>query len=166
MSSSQKSLLPSLFQREEICGKIARKEIKEMIRFLFSRRSTFFIIISLVCSVLCFNFYACAEESLICSDDIEKYCKDVRPGGGRLLNCLKTHETELSAPCRDKISELQKIIKDCEEACSGDITQFCKEVKPGGGRIIKCLREHDKELSPSCSAELEMIGKRFRRKGE
>ena len=103
-----------------------------MIRFLFSRRSTFFIIISLVCSVLCFNFYACAEESLICSDDIEKYCKDVRPGGGRLLNCLKTHETELSAPCRDKISELQKIIKDCEEACSDDITQFCKEVKPGG----------------------------------
>jgi len=137
-----------------------------MIRSLFSRRSTLFIIISLVCGVLYFNFYAYAEESLICADDIEKYCKEIKPGGGRLLNCLKAHETELSVSCRGKISELQGIIRDCEQACSGDIAQFCKEVQPGGGRIIKCLREHDKELSPSCSSKLEMIGKRFKERGE
>jgi hypothetical protein len=125
-----------------------------------------FIIASLLYVVLCFNSHLYAQESLICADDIEKYCKDIKPGGGRILNCLKAHETELSVSCRGKISELQGIIKDFEQACSGDIAQFCKEVQPGGGRIIKCLKERDKELSPSCSAKLEMIGKRFERRGE
>jgi len=145
---------------------IARKEIKEMIRFLLSRRSTLFIIVSLLYFALCFNVRAYAQESLICADDIEKYCKEIKLGGGRLLNCLKAHETELTASCRGKISELQGIIKECEQACSVDIAKFCKEVQPGGGRIVKCLREHDKELSASCSAKLEMISKRFQRRGE
>jgi hypothetical protein len=137
-----------------------------MSRYLVSRWKMLFIIISLLHIVLYSSYNAYAEEPLICADDIEKYCKEIKPGGGRILNCLKSHETELSVSCRGKISELQGIIKDCEQACSGDITQFCKEVRPGGGRIIKCLREHDKELSSSCSAKMEMIGKRFQKRGE
>ena len=137
-----------------------------MIRFFLSRRSTLFIIVSLFCVVLYSNSHAYAQESLICADDIEKYCKEIKPGGGRILNCLKTREAELSVSCRGKIRELQGIITACEQACSGDIAQFCKDIQPGGGRIIKCLREHDKELSPSCTAKLEMIGKRFQRREE
>jgi hypothetical protein len=79
---------------------------------------------------------------------------------------LKSHEAELSESCRGKISELHGIIKGCEQACSGDIAQFCKEVQPGEGRIIKCLREREKELSPSCIKKLEMIGKRFKGREE
>ena len=137
-----------------------------MKRCLFSRRTTLFIIVSLLYVVLCFNSHTYAQESLICADDIEKYCKDTKPGGGRLLNCLKEHETELSESCRGKISELYGIIKGCEQACSGDIAQFCKEVQPGEGRIIKCLKEREKELSPSCIKKLEMIGKRFKGREE
>jgi hypothetical protein len=146
---------------------IDRKERKEMNRLLLSRRNTLFIIVSLLYFVLCFNFHASyAQESLICADDIEKYCKEIKPGGGRLLNCLKSHETELSVSCKGKIDELRGIIKEFEQACSGDITRFCKEIQPGDGRIIKCLKERDKELSPQCSAKIEMIGKRFQKKGE
>jgi len=137
-----------------------------MSRYLFSRKGILFIIVSLLQVVLYSSYNAYAQEQLICADDIEKYCKEIKPGGGRILNCLKSHETELSISCKGKIGELNGFIKDCEQACSGDITQFCKEVQPGGGRIIKCLREHDKELSSSCSAKLEMIVKRFQRKGE
>src|SRR4030042_2227962 len=140
-------------------AEIRRKEIKEMIRFLFSRRSALFIFISLLYVVLCLYLPAYAQETLTCCDDIEKYCKEIKPGGGRIMNCLKAHETELSVSCRGKIGELQGIITDCEQACAGDIAKFCKEVQIGGGRIVKCLREHDKQLSPSCSAKLEMIGK-------
>ena len=147
-------------------AEIARKEIKEMRRLFLSTRSALFIIVSLFCVVLYSNARAYAEESLLCADDIEKYCKEIKPGGGRIMNCLKAHEAELSASCRGKIRELQGIIKDCEQACAGDIAQFCKDVQPGGGRIMKCLRERDKELSPSCSAILEMIGKRFQKRGE
>jgi len=137
-----------------------------MIRFLFSRRSALFIIVSLFCVVLYSGSRAYAEESLLCADDIAKFCKEIKPGGGRILNCLKAHEAELSAACQGKISELQGIIKDCEQACAGDIAQFCKDVQPGEGRIVKCLRERDKELSPSCSTKLQMIGKRYQRRGE
>jgi len=137
-----------------------------MISFLLSRRSMLFIIVSLLHVVLCSNFHAYAQESLVCADDIAKFCKEIKPGGGRILNCLKAHETELSVSCQGKICELQGIIKDCEQACAGDIAKFCKDVEPGGGRIVKCLREHDKELSPSCSAKLEMIGVRGIKGGE
>ena len=137
-----------------------------MIRCSGSQKRVLFIIFSLFCIVLYSYSDAYAEEALICADDIEKYCKEIKPGGGRLLECLKAHETELSVSCRGKIGELQGIIKGCEQACSADIAQFCKDVQPGGGRIIKCLRGHDKELSSSCSAKLEMIGKRYTGKEE
>jgi hypothetical protein len=145
-------------------AEIIRKEIKEMRRLFLSTGSVLFMVVSLFCVVLYYGSGspAYAQESLICADDIEKYCKDIKPGGGRILNCLKAHENELSVSCRGKIGELQGFIKECEQACAGDIAQFCKEIQPGGGRIIKCLKERDKELSPSCSAKLEMIGKRFK----
>ncbi len=142
-----------------------RKE-KKMISFLFFRRSALFIIVSLFHVILYSSLDAYAQESLICADDIAKFCKEIKPGGGRILNCLKVHEAELTVSCRAKISELQGIIKDCERACAGDIAQFCKDVQPGGGRIIKCLRERDKELSSSCKEKVEMIGKRYHRRGE
>ena len=137
-----------------------------MVRFLFSRRSALFVIVSMLCVILYSDFRAYAQESLICADDIEKFCKGIKPGAGRILNCLKAHEAELTVSCRGKIGELQGIIRDCEQSCEGDIVQFCKDVQPGGGRIVKCLRERDKELSSSCREKLEMIGKRYQRKGE
>ena len=35
-------------------------------------------------------------------------------------------------------------------ACQGDVKRFCSTVQPGEGRIVKCLREHARELSPEC----------------
>lgn len=136
-----------------------------MRKFLFFRRSMIFIIVSLFCVVLSLSTPVFAEEPLICADDIDKFCKEIKPGGGRIMNCLKMHENELTVSCREKIMETQGVIKACEQACAGDIAQFCKEIQPGGGRIARCLREHEKDLSPSCSAQLEKIGKRFQGKG-
>lgn len=136
-----------------------------MINFLSFRRKALFVIASLFCVSLC-SYHAYAEEPLLCADDIEKFCRDIKPGGGRILNCLKAHEAELTPSCREKMCELQGFIQGCEQACAADITRFCKEVKPGGGRIIKCLREHEKQLFPECSAKLEIIGKRFQTRGE
>ncbi|MBU9888883.1 MAG: hypothetical protein KTQ49_03310 [Candidatus Omnitrophica bacterium] len=39
---------------------------------------------------------------------------------------------------------------DLREACGDAIASFCAEVQPGGGRIIRCLLEHQRELKPGC----------------
>ncbi len=31
---------------------------------------------------------------------------------------------------------------------------LCKGVIPGGGRLLRCLKEHENELSPDCKAKL------------
>lgn len=37
-------------------------------------------------------------------------------------------------------------------ACKADTEKFCAGVKPGDGRLAKCLKEHEAELSPECKA--------------
>lgn len=34
--------------------------------------------------------------------------------------------------------------------CAEDAAKFCKDVKPGEGRVLACLKEHEKELSKAC----------------
>lgn len=41
------------------------------------------------------------------------------------------------------------------DACSGDISRFCSDTKPGGGRIVFCLHEHSSQLSAECQAALK-----------
>jgi Cysteine rich repeat len=40
-----------------------------------------------------------------CKDDAKKLCKDTKSGGGRIIQCLKQHESELSAQCKEKIEQ-------------------------------------------------------------
>ncbi|MDO9183330.1 MAG: cysteine rich repeat-containing protein [Bacteriovorax sp.] len=38
--------------------------------------------------------------------------------------------------------------------CKEDITKYCAGVEKGEGRIVKCLKEHEKEISSSCSEKM------------
>lgn len=42
--------------------------------------------------------------------------------------------------------------------CKSDSEKFCKGIEPGGGRIIKCLKEHLKDLSEQCKMMVGMAG--------
>jgi hypothetical protein len=116
-----------------------------------------------------------------CADDIARFCKDVKPGGGRLVKCIEEHEKELSPVCAEslrKATEKPKGVQALPRAgqnfpgaarneistnanaqgqrgpCADDIARFCKDVKPGEGRLVKCIEEHEKELSPACAESL------------
>ena len=105
-----------------------------------------------------------------CKADIEKLCKDVQPGKGGIMKCLKEHKTELSAECLAGIKErregknggagggtkgeMKAAMKEMNEACKADLDKLCKDVKPGEGRLIKCLKDNEAALSDVCKAKL------------
>ena len=94
-----------------------------------------------------------------CADDVAKFCKDIQPGGGGIANCLKEHENELSAGCKEHFSKMQERMGKAREACADDVAKFCKDVKPGDGGVMKCLKEHESELSTSCREHVAHRGK-------
>lgn len=40
-----------------------------------------------------------------CSDDLETYCADIKPGEGRLLECLDKNEAKVSNRCNSALKE-------------------------------------------------------------
>lgn len=97
------------------------------------------------------------EEARPCAEDIESFCKDVKPGGGRIISCLKKHEGEVSSLCKDKLQEVQKKVDEAKRACTTDIEKFCKGVEPGEGRVARCLEGHTDELSPACAEKMDWV---------
>lgn len=101
-----------------------------------------------------------AADGRPCKEDVARFCADVTPGGGRIAKCLKEHENELSAACKARGEEVKSKMKEAIQACQKDAAQFCNDVKPGNGRIFKCLKEHEQELSTECRGTLDQRKKR------
>ncbi len=106
-------------------------------------------------------FPAEPAEQRPCMDELEKFCKEVPPGEGRIIKCLQEHDRELSAVCRDKVQSILKRVDEAKQACGQDIAKFCPDVKPGGGRLVKCLSPHFNELAPACREKFGPIKARY-----
>jgi hypothetical protein len=94
------------------------------------------------------------ERPGACRADVQKLCKGVQPGGGRIAICLKQHESELSPGCRERIAEAKEEGRELAEACKADAETLCKGVQPGQGRVMRCLAEHKDKLSGNCRAKI------------
>ena len=95
---------------------------------------------------------ASAQATGACAGDIEKFCQGVQQGEGRIAKCIAQHKEELSPGCKARLEEAAKQLKGVQKACEDDIMAFCEGVKPGGGRIAKCLKANESKLSPQCKA--------------
>jgi hypothetical protein len=142
-------------------------EKEEIMSMRFTRHKVWILYITIFLVVICLGAggrtYA-EEKKLACSEEIAKYCKEVKPGGGRLLTCLKEHERDLSTDCREKVAEIEKRLEEAKEICAGDTEKFCKEIQPGEGRIAKCLNEHIQEISPDCREKVRGLKQRMAEK--
>jgi Cysteine rich repeat len=94
----------------------------------------------------------------VCKADVQKFCKDVQPGGGQVAKCLAQHDADLSAPCKEGIAKMRERMKVVTAACQTDMQQLCKGVEPGGGRIAHCLKQNDSKLSQACRSAIEHKG--------
>ena len=88
-------------------------------------------------------------KSETCRSEMDKFCKDVTPGEGRILKCLQEHDTDLSEACRAYVNTASQYL-----ACVDDVMRLCPGTEPGGARGMKCLRAHQGELSTECKNEI------------
>jgi len=94
-----------------------------------------------------------------CAADAKKFCGNVEPGGGRIVKCMKSHQAEVSPACQSEMKRAEERMEQVKEECSADAKKFCQGIKPGGGRILSCLKSHQSELAPACAAEFNRAKK-------
>lgn len=104
-----------------------------------------------------------------CQPDIEKLCKGVETGGGRIRDCLKNHSKDLSPGCKAMLDSNQGVFaggrpgagprrQGMLQACEADLEKHCKGIQPGGGRLRVCLGQHQAELSDACKKAMPTPG--------
>ena len=55
--------------------------------------------------------YAAAQSNDLvkyCKSDIDRLCKGVKPGDGKLIGCLKSHQKEMTVGCAQALQKIQK----------------------------------------------------------
>jgi hypothetical protein len=52
-------------------------------------------------------------------------------------------------------SGLKENLSQVRSMCEADAKRICPHVIPGGGRILRCLQEHDSDLSADCRQALK-----------
>lgn len=114
---------------------------------------------------------AAAEKGIIetfkegCKADLDMYCKDVKPGEGRLLACLYAHEDRISTQCQyavyDAAVQLERALNALTyvaNECRDDLKANCANIKQGEGRLLTCLEKNDAKLSARCRQAMEYLG--------
>lgn len=92
-----------------------------------------------------------------CAADAAKFCAGIEHGDGRIAKCLHQNKDKVSEECKASKKKMRAAVMEVKEACHDDLEKFCSTVKAGGGRIMKCMKEHKEELSQGCKAEVEQM---------
>ena len=113
---------------------------------------------------------AMAQESLLeyvkesCQEDLDKYCKSVTPGEGRLALCLAAHEDHISERCQYALyqgavalEQAVAAISYVARSCRGDAEKLCPETTPGDGRILECLKSKSDKVSSGCKRTVDDV---------
>jgi len=81
-----------------------------------------------------------------CAGDIKTLCAGIQPGEGRIKACIKSHLTDLSPTCEDRVLTVAVTGK----VCKTDVTNLCGGVVPGTGGIRACIKSHMAAVSDPC----------------
>lgn len=88
---------------------------------------------------------AIQQLAVSCGTDIEKYCRGVELGGGRIKACLDANP--ISAQCQQAQTRVYASIarkvaaqRDIVKICNRDIDRFCGSVVAGDANILSCMK--------------------------
>lgn len=102
-----------------------------------------------------------------CRADADQYCRQSQGDQKAATDCLLDHQQDISDACYENLKQrlAGKGNGNSEggagrKACKQDVEALCKGIQPGGGRIVNCLKEHQKDLSDACYDQLSKRAKR------
>ena len=110
---------------------------------------------------------ASAADKSACSADIEKFCKNIKPGILPLMDCLEKNESQLSDACKEfeatmggkKVEKAESVKEKAKfrRACMNDMAKFCTDANPMQGGMLKCLNDNAKKISASCRESVKTL---------
>jgi hypothetical protein len=101
------------------------------------------------------------EMHASCKGDLKTFCEGIKPGEGRLHDCLREHIQDLSHDCQAQefaVEQMEQLAASTKTACEPELTSmFCK----GSGKPLHCLWRNVDESSTDCqrAVKREMKGK-------
>lgn len=99
-----------------------------------------------------------------CGADIQKLCKGLNLGNGRIADCLQQNAAKVSATCKGSLSTAFQSITQREHAqvsykqvCQRDMSKSCSGIK-GDGFVLACLVKKEKRVSKECNQVITDAG--------
>ena len=100
-----------------------------------------------------------------CEKDVNQHCSGLGQNATKVFMCLMAYEEQLSPACRKGVMETAMSIKVGSEAidyslraCEADVDGYCRDVVPGEGRVVSCIKANESRVSKDCIAALKDTG--------
>jgi Cysteine rich repeat len=77
-----------------------------------------------------------------CRSDVQSLCAAVKPGGGRIAQCLQQHEAQLTPACKAQLGTMTE--------CSQQVKQICGADAATPSAMRSCFAAHASQFSASC----------------
>jgi hypothetical protein len=87
---------------------------------------------------------------IACAQDLARFCRDVRPGGGRIIDCMNLHADKLDQRCFQAMTAWLLARANAFKACLPDAERLCPHLPPRGPRGRACLLRNADKLSKQC----------------
>lgn len=85
-----------------------------------------------------------------CTADEKRFCSQVKPGQGRILECLKSHRKQLEKECHAAIFQVEKEEMDdngvdfqLQQHCKDPIRRLCEKER---SNALECLKVNSDQL--------------------
>src|SRR4051794_12749245 len=99
-----------------------------------------------------------------CGRDVDKFCKKLNLGGGRISQCHEQNQA-VSPSCKATVTSLKVLLATRAQArasvmrvCDVDIRRLCAGVQPGDGNLMECFYKAKQSISPQCRQEVANAG--------
>uniref|UniRef100_A0A7R9V0N1 Golgi apparatus protein 1 n=1 Tax=Chlamydomonas euryale TaxID=1486919 RepID=A0A7R9V0N1_9CHLO len=101
-----------------------------------------------------------------CSEEKAVYCKDVKPGRARVVQCLMENmaQPDFGQECLEELEKREDAVKNdyrmdvgVATNCEADVTTFCPDERSqlrGNATVLKCLVANFASLAEPCQAEM------------